>query len=104
MIPTLNKPTRVTRKTTASIDHILTNSFIDTIFKTAIFKCDISDRFPVCFMTPSSMKQTNNTKNTVIFKRVFDTESIELFKQKLYETSWDDIEASQNPDEVYKSV
>ena len=49
------------------------------------------------------MKQTNNTKNTVIFKRVFDTESIELFKQKLYETNWDVIEVSQNPDEAYKS-
>ena len=49
------------------------------------------------------MKQTNNTKNIVIIKRVFDTESIKLFKQKLYETSWDDIEASQNPDEAYKS-
>ena len=54
-------------------------------------------------MIPSSMKQTNNTKNTVIFKRVFDTESSELFKQKLYETSWDDIEAFQNPNEAYKS-
>ena len=49
------------------------------------------------------MKQTNNTTNTVIFKRVFDTESTELFKQKLYETNWDGIEVSQNPDEVYKS-
>ena len=49
------------------------------------------------------MKQTNNTKNIVIIKRVFDTESIKLFKQKLYETSWDDTEASQNPDEAYKS-
>ena len=49
------------------------------------------------------MKQTNNTKNIVIIKRVFDTESIKLFKQKLYEASWDDIEASQNPDEAYKS-
>ena len=29
--------------------------------------------------------------------------SMELFKQKLYETRWDDIEASQNPDEAYKS-
>ena len=48
-------------------------------------------------MIPSSMKQTNNTKNTVIFKRVFDTESIELFKQKLYETNWDDIEVSKTP-------
>ena len=49
------------------------------------------------------MKQTNNTKNTVIFKRVFDTESTELFKQKLYETNWDEIEDSRNPDETYKS-
>ena len=104
MIPTINKPTRVTRKMTIAIDHILTNSFTDTVFETAIFKSDISDHFPICFMIPSSMKQTNNTKNTVIFKRVFDTESIELFKQKLYETSWDDIEASQNLDEAYKSV
>ena len=28
---------------------------------------------------------------------------IELFKQKLYETNWDDIEVSQNPDEAYES-
>ena len=47
------------------------------------------------------MKQTNNTKNTFIFKRVFDTESIELFKHKLYETNWDDSEVSENPDEVF---
>ena len=102
MIPTINKPTRVTRKTTTAIDHILTNSFTDTVFKTAIFKSDISDNFRICFITPSLMKQTNNTKNTVIFKRVFDTESIELFKQKLYETNWNDTEVSQNPSEAYK--
>ena len=50
MIPTINKPTRVTRKTTTAIDHILTNSFTDTVFKTAIFKSDISDHFPICFI------------------------------------------------------
>ena len=104
MIPTINKPNRVTRKTTIAINHILTNSFNDTVFHClSIFKSDISDHFPICFKIPSSMKQTNNTKNTVIFKRVFDTESIELFKQKFYETSWDNIETSQNPDEAYKS-
>ena len=53
-------------------------------------------------MIPTSEKQTSNAKNTVIFKRVFDTKSIELFKYKLHETSWDDIEASQNLDEAYK--
>ena len=48
-------------------------------------------------MIPSSTKQIYNTKNTTIL-RVFDTESKEPFKQKLYETRWVDIEVSQNPD------
>ena len=64
MILTINKPTRVTRKTTAVIDHILTNSFTDTVFKTAIFKSGISDHFPICFMIPSSMKQAKIQKIT----------------------------------------
>ena len=100
IISTINKPTRVTRKVITGTDHILTNSFND--FKTAIFKSEISDHFPM-FMISSSMKQTNTTKNTVIYKKVFDTKSIELFKQKLYETSWDDIEVSQNHNDTYKS-
>ena len=33
-IPTENKPTRVTRKTSTIIDHILTNLFVNTNFKT----------------------------------------------------------------------
>ena len=94
MIPAINKPTRVTQKTTTAMVHILTNSFTDTVYKTAILKSDISDDFLICLIIPFSTKQTNNTKNIVIFKRVFDTELIELFKQKLYETNWDDIEVS----------
>ena len=57
MIPTINKPTRVTQKTTTAIDHILTNSFPDTVFKTANFKSDVFYHFPIYFMIPSSMKQ-----------------------------------------------
>ena len=38
MIPTLNKPTRVTSKTATTIDHILTNVFLNRTFKSGIFK------------------------------------------------------------------
>ena len=62
MIPTINKSTRVRPKTETAIDVILTNSFTETVFKTATFKSDISDHFPICFMIPSSVKQTNNTR------------------------------------------
>ena len=44
-ISTINKPTRVTRKTATALDHILTNSFADRNFETAIFKSDVSDHF-----------------------------------------------------------
>ena len=52
LIPTINKPTRATMKTATAIDYVLTNSFVDTDFKSAIFKTDISDHFPVCLLLP----------------------------------------------------
>ena len=45
MIPAINKPTRVTRKKATAIDHVLTNSFIDTTIKTCIIKSDVPHHF-----------------------------------------------------------
>ena len=45
---TTNKPTRVTMKTATTIDHVLTNSFVEADVKSAVFKTDIYDHFPVC--------------------------------------------------------
>ena len=53
MIPTINKPTRVTRKTGLAIDQILTNSFIEATIKTDIIKSDVLDYFPICLFLPS---------------------------------------------------
>ena len=47
MIPTINKPTRVTANTATAIDHIITNVIIDTDFKTGILKSCISDHFAI---------------------------------------------------------
>ena len=33
--------------------NVLTNCFIDRTFKTAIFKSDILNHFPICFIIPS---------------------------------------------------
>ena len=38
MITTINKPTRVTKNPTTAIGHIITNSFVENTFKTAIIK------------------------------------------------------------------
>ena len=60
MIPTINKPTRVTRHTATAIDHVFTNTIMGNIeIKTAIVKTDISDHFPIIFAA-------KNNKDTVI--------------------------------------
>ena len=45
MIPTINKPTGVTRKTATAIHHIITSSFVENTFKTAIIKSDVLFHF-----------------------------------------------------------
>ena len=42
------------------IDHILTNLFVNTNFKTFIFKFDISDHFPICFLEWTSRPREEN--------------------------------------------
>ena len=83
MIPTINKPTRVTKKTATAIDHIITNSFVENTFKTAIIMSDVSDHFPVCIFIPSA---NLFTKNVIYqYKRIINDEKIEAFLQNLYQ-------------------
>ena len=100
LIPTINKPTRVTIKTATAMDNILTNSFVDTNFKSAIFKTDISDHFPICLFFPST-KVKSESETTFIYKRIVNTLAIEMFKQQLYEINWEEIETNQDPNEAY---
>ena len=81
MIPAINKPTRVTRKTATAIDHILTNSLFDTFFKTVIFKSDISDHFPIWFLSQNSLPKQNNKENMFIYKRTYNTKSIQYLNK-----------------------
>ena len=102
MIPTLKKLTRVTKKTATAIDHIITNSFVENTFKTAIIKTDVSDHFPICIFFPS----TNLfTKNDVIYqyKRTINDEKIEAFLQNLCQYDWDTIKTHQDANEAYNN-
>ena len=69
MIPTINKPTRVTMESTTAIDHILTNCFVNIDFKTATFKSDISEHFPISFFLPLR-NEFSKTEPIYIYKRI----------------------------------
>ena len=101
MVPTINKPTKVTRKTAAAINHILTNHFIDVNFKTAIFKTDISDHFPVSIIISLKEILVEN-KYFYVCKRLITDDAVERFNQALYESDWVEIETCDNPSECYK--
>ena len=55
-VPVINKPTRVTKNTATTIDHIITNSLLHKKINTGIFKLDISDHFPI-YLTAKAEKK-----------------------------------------------
>ena len=101
IIPIINKPTRVTKKTATAIDHIITTCFADTNFKTAIYKSDISNHFPICvFLSP--MIYENKNEVAYLYKRNINSETIEKFNQQLYESDWNEVKSCKNPSESYE--
>ena len=75
MIPTINKPTRVTKTTATTIDHIITNSSVENNFKTAMIKLDVSGHFSICIFSPSTklftkMMLSVNIKESLMMKRL----------------------------------
>ena len=59
-------------------------------------RSDISDHFPICFIIPST-KPKIEYKTSFIFKRIFNFEAINAFKQDLHKTNWKHTEAFTDP-------
>ena len=100
MILTINKPAPVTRKRATAINHILTNSFIDTTIKTGIIKSDVSDHFPISLFIPSEKESVEN-EIVYIYKRVINNETIKLLTRHLYENNLNDIESILDANDAY---
>ena len=88
MIPTINKPTRVTKHTATAIDNIITNCIINSDFKSAIVKTDLSDHFPIIFIHELIWVSTpTDDMENCVYKRDFTENALNYFKQALLETS-----------------
>ena len=65
LIPRINKPTRVTRTNATSIDHILTNAFLNKQIEMGIIRTEISDNFPIFLITdPITSSEIKNKQKT----------------------------------------
>ena len=54
VFPILNRPTRVTKSSATIIDHVLTNTIIDSEVRSDIIKTNISDHFVVFALMKTS--------------------------------------------------
>ena len=102
MIPTINKPTRVTKHTATAIDNIITNCIINSNFKSARVKTDLSEHFPIIFITEFIRVPTpTDDMEKCVYKRDFTENAFNCFKQALFETFWDSVKNLKQPNEAY---
>ena len=57
IFPVINRPTRVTKTSATIIDHILTNSIIDSPLHSGIVKTDIINHFDVFCLPKTNFEQ-----------------------------------------------
>ena len=65
MIPTINRPTRVTANTATAIDHIIISTIIQ--HRPGITNADISDHFPIVFALSTCEKSKPEDKTHFIY-------------------------------------
>ncbi|XP_065684202.1 glutamate racemase-like [Hydra vulgaris] len=99
-IPTINKPTRITKNSATSMDQIITNKFTDTKVKTGIFISDISDHFSI-FIATQNYNLSKNSQKVKITKRIINDVSVELFNQPLSSVNWENILQIKSTNKTY---
>ncbi|XP_065663015.1 putative histone-lysine N-methyltransferase 1 [Hydra vulgaris] len=82
LIPTINKPTRVTNNSSRLLDNIVTNNFHNNRLNTGIIKTDLSDHFPT-FLVTNNIINNNIPSKTTIFRRQINENSVKQFQNLL---------------------
>ena len=98
-VPLINKPTRISKNNATVIDHILTNSYITENYSTGIVKADLSDHFPVFFITKSKLSRIR--KEDFIIKREITDENLKNFNDVLLGVDWSKVFQSSDPNKAY---
>ena len=75
-LPLIQRATRVRRKTTTAIDHIITDAILESTMHSGIIKANTSDHFPIFAILESSCNKNKNDRKTKINKLDFSNENI----------------------------
>ena len=105
LIPTINKPTRITHSTATLIDNIYVkfNDF-HTKVKSAILVDDISDHLPVfCFISYNKPSSRKHQKPLTFEKRNINDNTINLINNAIQHTNWNYLD-NLNVNESFESL
>ena len=100
--PLINKPTRVTTRTSSLIDNIFCNILNSKITPGVLYN-DITDHFPVFhFLNKNNTKPNSiNNKHNYLYKRKINNASITSFKVELSQTKWNDVYENSSANQTY---
>ena len=87
MFPVIDRPSRVTKLSATVIDHILTNTIIDSNIQSGIIKTDVSGHFVIYSLIKTNLERTN-IKKTII-KRYINEDSMKYLKTIFNTIDWD---------------
>ena len=99
LLPTITKPTRITRSTATLIDNIMVGRRYHSNFESQIIVSDLSDHFP-CIL---NVKNTNlfKKKQATIQTRGLNPSKIENIKKKLSQVNWNELLADKTTDNSF---
>ena len=83
LVPIINKPTkptRATKNTATTRDHVITNSLLHSTMNTGIITHDVSDHFPVFLVAETENRITPEIK-VRITKRLINNKTKKNFKK-----------------------
>ena len=99
MIPTISKPTRVTKNSATLIDNIFTNIVKNSssVFSGLLYT-DLTDHFPIFFIDSSTSLETNDS---ITYKRVYSDVNINKFNDRLSKTEWTSVLSASDAQKAY---
>ena len=101
LLPSITKPTRITRTTATLIDNIFSTSSAGTLGdRSGILVTDISDHYPVFHINHT----TNTVSSVPVVRRDMSQRNINKFSDGIRQTDWTTVLNSDSPSESFAQL
>ena len=101
LIPTITKPTRITRNTATLIDNIMIGRNYQSVYTSMILLTDISDHCPTMLELPNI--DIYKTEPKKIQTRKLNPININKINDKLHETNWESLLDNLDTEDSYNT-